>query len=471
MKIFLKKLAGFSIGPVAGAIISLITIPLTTYFISPEEFGKSSMFTIMLSFINIILYLGMDQSFAREYHEVKNKNNLFFNSIIPPVIFSVIICTLLILFRSTVSIALFKSEEYSHISIVLGCMLITAVLERFILMRIRMEEKAIEYSVFSIFVKCTVLFSLVFFIIFFEKNFLIVVYSTIFGQIIGDIYLIIRYRYFFKGCSVENIDSELMKKMLKFGFPLLIAASLNSFLNATGTFSIRKWSTFHELGIFSAGQRISNFLNIIQLAFTSFWIPTAYRWHKENRELKNFKFISDVLLLVMSIGFFIVIFFKNYIVILLSSDYAETKYIIGFLVMVPILYTLSETTTLGIVFSKKSYLNILVSIFSVFPCYILNYYLVPLYGSRGASISIGIAYFLFFITRTILSKNNDFDLKITKHYLVIIVLFIVATLNLFDLKYILLANLIFFILVILIQASVLIDLKKSIRGEQRFDLS
>ncbi|NRG35224.1 oligosaccharide flippase family protein, partial [Bacillus circulans] len=67
MKQFLSKLVGFSFGPIIGALIAFITIPVTTYFISPEEYGKSGMFTLYLGLVLSLLYLGLDQSYTREY--------------------------------------------------------------------------------------------------------------------------------------------------------------------------------------------------------------------------------------------------------------------------------------------------------------------------------------------------------------------------------------------------------------------
>lgn len=84
MNNFIKKLAGFSVGPVIGAFISFITIPLTTYFISPTEFGKASMFMVVQSFLVTFIYLGMDQSYAKEYNSSTDKNELFQNALLIP---------------------------------------------------------------------------------------------------------------------------------------------------------------------------------------------------------------------------------------------------------------------------------------------------------------------------------------------------------------------------------------------------
>lgn len=41
-----------------GALIGFITVPIITYFISPEEYGKSSMFTLAISILQLFVFLG-----------------------------------------------------------------------------------------------------------------------------------------------------------------------------------------------------------------------------------------------------------------------------------------------------------------------------------------------------------------------------------------------------------------------------
>ncbi|EGP5456747.1 hypothetical protein D3I46_12305 [Enterococcus faecium] len=116
---------------------------------------------------------------------------------------------------------------------------------------------------------------------------------------------------------------------------------------------MRIYGTFNDLGIYTAGQKIANLLTLIQVSFTSFWVPLSYRWYKEGKSQVHFQVISDCLLLIATVGFFILAIFKKNITLLLSTSYSDSQYIICLLALVPILYTLSETTTLGIVFDVR----------------------------------------------------------------------------------------------------------------------
>ncbi|MGL9771581.1 lipopolysaccharide biosynthesis protein [Enterococcus sp. DIV0996a] len=464
MNQFMKKFFFFSAGPIGGALISLITIPVTTYFISPEEFGKAGVFTMVYGLLLTFSYLGLDQAYSREYHYTEDKVGLLLNAIIVPIIAGVFFFTILLIFRNEVSYWIFGDSNYYELIILLGLAMIFAVFERFLLMWIRMDERALEYSFFSIILKLIVLVTTILFLLLGMRNFKVIVYSTLIGQMIGDLYLIIRYRKIFKEFKRSSISKQLIKSLLIFGFPLLISVSLNYFLNAASTFFLRFYGDFYELGIYSAGQKVANFLNIVQLSFTSFWVPLSYRWYKEKREFLNFQFVSDLLLLLATIGFFILALTKRVIVVMLSSNYSQAQYIICFLALVPILYTLSETTTLGIVFSKKSYLNIYVSLISVITSAVLAMGLIPVWSEKGAAISISIGYVIFFFVRTFFSKRNEFNIKITKHVLQIGLLLIVSFINSFTLQYINLFNIIFLFVSLLMQIGTfkqLIDIKKN----------
>ena len=91
------------------------------------------------------------------------------------------------------------------------------------------------------------------------------------------------------------------------------------------------------------------------------------------------------------------------------------------------MYLLSEITVVGIYFKKKTkylfYISLIVSTFN----FLGNIVLVPKLGARGAAISTGLAYILFFSLKTFFSNkliNYSFNLK--KIYLIIFLIFIYA---------------------------------------------
>lgn len=470
MNPLIKKFFGFSIGPVIGAFISFITVPITTYFVLPQEYGKASMFTVIQGLIVTILYLGIDQAYTREYHESKDKKHLLLNSMLVPILLSLLIFIIISLNLEKFSSLLFGSSEYLLATFLFGVTIIFLVFERFIMLSIRMEEKAIEYSIVSIILRLNVLIFTLLFVFFIRRDFLAVVYSTAFGQIIVDFYLIIRYRKSLnlKGFSFDNL---LFKKSLKFGMPLILSAALNNLLHSIDRISLRAWSNFYEIGIFTAALKITAPLTIIQTSFTSFWTPTAYRWNSQKKEAKYYDLVSKVVLLVLSIIFCMILIFKDLAVLLLGKEYADARYLIGLLCLYPIMYTLSETTSLGIAFSRKSYLNMWVSLISIVPNIILNYLLIPEFGAVGAAIATGVSFVVFFLGRSYFSMRNWRGFPLKQEITVSFILLFAALINTFDCSYITVINIIFLLLILLLQVPTIKKLITVRKKDKEWDFS
>ncbi|MFT8872053.1 MAG: lipopolysaccharide biosynthesis protein [Sporolactobacillus sp.] len=450
MNDFVKKLVGFSLGPIGGALIAFVTIPVTTHFVAPQEYGKAGMFTLVQTLFVTFLYLGIDQAYTREFHETQDRRCLFQNALLIPLVSTVLLAALLTLRADLVSRWLFGRAGYRAAVMLMALMLIFMVIERFILLSVRMQEQAFAYSLFAIVIKLVVLASTLVFVLAVRRDFLAVVYSAAIGQIAADVYLIVHYRHLLDWRAF-HYDQALLRRLLMFGLPLVVAASAAALLNAAGRLALRTWSTFFEIGIFTATLKISAVLSVIQTSFTNFWVPTAYRWYSERRTVRDFQQVSEAVLLGMSVLFFGVLVFKQLIVFVLSPAYADAVYSLGFLCLQPVMYTVSETTTLGIVFSRKSYLNILVSAAALLPCLLLNVVLVPRYGAAGAAAATGVAYLFFFCARSFFSATNWHAFSLKKHYSIACFLAIAAALNACPIPYITVLNMLLCAAAILLQ--------------------
>lgn len=450
---FLKRLTGFSIGPVISAILGFITVPVTTYLVSPTDFGKSAMYTMGYSLSTLFIFLGLDQAFVREFNEYKNKSELFWNSIIIPLIFSILLGGFYVIFYKPVSILMFDSVE-QYIIIILAISLPFAVIDRFNMLVLRMEEKAKIYSLFSILNKLLAILVLIPYLIFIDRSFKGIINATFINLVI----ICIVESYFVKHVWKRKfkVYRLILRKMLKYGFPLVPATIIGWFLSSMDRIALRQWSTFNEIGIYSAAFKIVAILTVIQQAFTTFWTPTAFRWYKEGVENEKYVKVSKLLLTIMVLMFSFIVLFKDIIVKLLSPNYVYATKSIPFLLFFPIMYTVSETTTLGISFSRKTTYNIIVSVIAAVSNYIGNYLLVPKFGAMGASISTGIAYIIFFWCRTIISRKLWFKFDIRDYVINTILLLLLSVMSITTNNF--LINILIIIFILFVNKSSIIEI-------------
>lgn len=458
MKHFIKRLLGFSMGPVLGALISLIQGPLFASLMPVAAKGNADTFQQLLLQIPNFIYLGLDQAYSREYHIYKDKRNLMQMATLVPMAFALVLFVVMIVFADPISLWLFKDSRYSFLVWYSGIWTLSAVLERFILMTIRMEEKAIEYSSFNLLIKIgTFAVSLV--LIFMGMtDFTLIIYGLIFGQLGADLILFVRYRHLLD-LSQFQVDWLVVGQMVKFGMPLMLSTGIVSALKVMDLTFLTSFSTPFDRGIYGHAAKLAALFGIVKTAFASFWVPTAFRWHKEGKEIKHYQYISEALLFVLTGVFFALLFLKGPIMWAFSggkAEYMQAQYVLALLCFPHIMYTLSETTTLGIAFSRKTIYNVWVSFLAIIPSVLLNAILTPTWGYRGAAFAGTAAYIVFYLARTYFSRRTGFYFPQSKQVISTLLMLSAGLLNVFDFPYLLWITLAISFLALYIQRSTII---------------
>lgn len=132
-------------------------------------------------------------------------------------------------------------------------------------------------------------------------------------------------------------------------------------------------------------------------------------------------------MLIIAIG---LIATKDLLIIILGKNYEGAQFIFPFLVLMPIMYTISETTVLGINFKKKTKYHIYIAVSSAVTNIIGNLILVPYLGAKGAAISTGLAYVVFFVTRSYFgNKLYKVEVKYAKFFISVISVYVLATIS------------------------------------------
>lgn len=418
----LKKFISFSIGGYINIVIGILTVPITTRILSPEQYGINSLIMTLVNVAGIICYLGLDQGFVRFFYEEKeeNRGNLLLKSIITPILLSLLFILFSYFFKEKINFFILGRES-KELVIILGIWVIFTILNRFTLLVIRMQQKGKLYSFFQVALKV------------FEFSFILILYrkygndyKTLSFATLGSLMLITTLAiiceknfWYFKGKIKTNT-----KELLQYSIPLSLTMALNWLFGSSDKVIIKIFSNATELGLYSGAFKIIALMTVIQNGFTTFWTPVSYEQYlKEPNNTEFFRRTTDylaILFFTLGIG---ILTCRDIIIFLLGSKYYDSIFIMPMLVFIPVMYLLSETTMIGIAFKKQTkyffYISVIVSILNV----IGNLLLVPKLGAKGAAISTGLSYIIFFSLRTYFSErliNFKFDLK--RIYIMIVLL-------------------------------------------------
>ena len=429
-----KHFVTIGIGTFLNMLLAFITTPIITRIVSPNEYGQYSLFTTYSGIALMVLCLGMDQALVRFFYDKKDfnyKKQLLFNTIIIPFIICVIGSVVALILTLTNILTL---EFSKSIMILLIIYTFVQVIYRFSQLVNRLEFNTKLYSLLNVFIKLFYIIIAIPLLLVFKNDYLFILTISITASTILCLFISIyanRELWIFKGKMFFPKDK--MYVLIKYSYPYIFSMGITTLFQAIDKLSLNYFTTYDDVGIYSSAIMIVNVFAIVQTAFNTVWAPSAFKHYSEEPNDTSFYIKGNqIITLIMFLIGINIILFKDVLVLFLGSKYRDATYIIPFLIFNPIMYTISETTVNGINFKKKTKLHIVIAIAACITNIIGNFILIPNLGSKGASISTGISYIVFFSLRTILSNKYYYvDFKLNKFYIVTIFVSIFALYNTF----------------------------------------
>ena len=403
----LSKLLGFAFGPFMAAGLGLISVPLMAWIFTAEVIGQIAMLNSFLAGSALVLTLGLDQSYVREYHEINNKPQLLLSlaslSLVATLFFAVIV----LLFNSFfVNLLFTQQDEPFLIASGLALLIIITILYRFLSLVLRMQQQALKFSLLQISAKLTLVVTLLFlFLLTGEFGF-----ETAFSLSCLSLLVATLFALFFtwRECCLafkESFDVQLIKQAVKFGMPLVVSGFAYWGLISVDRWAIRYYVGLEQLGVYSVAFSFAAVMTIFQQVFSTIWAPVVYQWHNKGIDIKQFLIVTDWVVIVLSTVFFIACILSPLLSLLLPVAFHDVIYLLPACMLFPLFYTLSETTVVGMNVARKTAYSIMVTLLPLALNLLLCYLLIPTYFAGGAAVAVASAFALYLLLRTEVSKR------------------------------------------------------------------
>lgn len=434
-KSFLKHFAVIGTGTLINLLLGVLTTPLITRIVDPAEYGQLSIFTMYSGIAVMVLCIGLDQALVRYYYEsnkVDYKRALLFKCVALPVILSLAASAIFICLTAS-SIINFEFDTF--VSSLLCLYTIIQMIYRFSLLLMRLSYQSKLYSLLNVIHKIAyVVIALCLLLLWNGNDLHSLVYATIGASLICMAVSILAQPKMWdigknKACACHIRMSEL----LRYGYPYIFTMGITTIFQAADKMALNAFCSYTEVGIYSSTMTLIHVFGVIQTTFNSLWAPMAVEHYTKDHDDRSFyQQGNKVITVVMFFIGIMLILFKDIFAVLLGEKYREAAYILPFLIFNPIMYTISETTVTGLVFMKKSKMQVVAALGACITNIVGNYFLVPIYGCQGAAISTGLSYIIFFTLRTVLANRYfyvDFGLK--KFYVLTFTVVVYAYYNTF----------------------------------------
>lgn len=395
-----KKIMFFALGPVFSGILGSLTLPAISWLFSKEDIGRITMLQIVCSFCTLLFSLGLDQAYVREYHETKRKSSLLFLVLFPG-LFLLLLSIFICLPYNTLIENFIYERNGGNLFLFTVLSVVSVYISRFFALVLRMQEKALSYSISQFAPK------LAFFIIilcFWRLSFPRNLYNLVFAHFLSISTTFVTLALLIKSDLLTIFSEEIqwkdLKGLLSFGFPLILGGVAFWGLSAMSRISLRNLSSYSELGTYSVALSAAGVASLLQGVFSTVWSPVVYKWASQGEKLEKIDRIMEYVLAFVVFTFSICGMTSWLIPKLLPRDYYSVQFIFIACLGQPLLYTLSEVTVVGICLARKTFYSMLAPLLAGLVNFGLCNLFIPFYGARGAAIATYFAFLVFFVVRT-----------------------------------------------------------------------
>lgn len=414
-------------------LVGLLTAPVITRLVDPGSYGELSLFVTYGGIALMALGLGMDQALVRFFHEentISYRKRLISSCwMLPVLMLSALGCIAVV---GTFIAPRSWSLPSLSLVILFVVYVFVLILQRLAFLVVRIQFKTILLSMLNVSQKLLYAGLAVGLVLTsaFSDEYSLMVATTV-GVGCTAFVAIVAERKLWRKKGADKALPYSYNELLKYGIPLAFASGVSMVFQATDRIVMQMFCSTSDIGIYAGAMNLVAVFAVVQTSFNQLWAPSVvehYAADKEDRIFyeRGYKFI----VLVMFAFGATLIFGKEVLAFLLGSDYREAAFLLPFLAFHPMMYTISEASSVGISLMKKTKYQVYVSCISCVLNVVGCFALVPHFGMFGAAVSTGISYIVFFAARTYFSqKLLSFNIDLARTSVVTFVMVLFAAYN------------------------------------------
>jgi len=159
----------------------------------------------------------------------------------------------------------------------------------------------------------------------------------------------------------------------------------------------------HELGIFASVGIFSQILSSVKGGFSTFWSAFVYKNYQDQKDL--IIKMHDYVVAIAIVGVSILVLSRDVIYIFIGKGFHESKLFFSFLLILPILATIQETTAIGIYLKKRNEFSLINIISSIVVNVLSSLLFIEYFGLLGAAMGNALSGILLYIANTMVGQH------------------------------------------------------------------
>ena len=401
-----KNSISFYIGMVVGAINTVIIYP-NVFKDNPEYFGLIQILLAYAIVISTFTTFGIPKIFLRFFPAIKDKGQLYFLSLITPIIGFLLATLIYVLFKEEIfyflnATVLLKNNFFYIIFLVffIGFYEVLTSISRSFL------HSAIPVFLNEVFLKIYSMSTLLLhWFGFLDFSTFLKIYFLGYFLKFAIIFII---QFFNNQFSLSFTLKDLqLKRMLSYGLYVLIGGAAMIIVTRLDLMMIGSLLDLQQVAFYTVAFFIGNAIMVPGKSIVAISTPLiAKAWENQDfSEIQNLYSKSSINQLIIGGIFFLCVWINiDAVFDLLPEKFRAGKWVV-FYIGLSQLFNISTGVNGAIIMNSKYYrYDLYTSVILVFLTIITNFFLIQKYGINGAAMATAISVFLFHFTRVVLLK-------------------------------------------------------------------
>ena len=347
LKSAFKQAIVYGIATVFPRVVSVLLVRLHTdksVLENISDYGDLSIIFSYIILLNVLLSYGLETAFFRFFNSYSKKSNVVSTSSISIILTSLMFLAIGLTFTDQISDFIGIRSDYLYLVIWI------LVLDSLVVIPfayLRLNNKAIRYTLIKIFNVIVNVSLNIFFLIFlknnhtkspsldyiyvenFEINYIFIsllISSALTFLVMSNFYVNIQYK----------IDFKLLKKMLKYSVPILLAGLAYSINESFDKILLDYFDVDKaQIGMYAACYKLALFITLFSTAFKLGIEPFIFSTAKNNSPKRAYALILEVFVILGSFILIAVVVFIDILKFLFIGDsaYWEALYIVPIILM------------------------------------------------------------------------------------------------------------------------------------------
>jgi O-antigen/teichoic acid export membrane protein len=426
----LKQFAGqtviYGLPTILGRLLNVLLVPLYTRLFPTAEYGVVSELYAYVSFLYVLLTYGMETAFFRFAQEKEQKSKVYSTAFISLLSTSVFFVLLVSLFSKNIAGELDYSSHREYIiwfAYILAFDAITIIPYA----NLRQENKAMKFAMIkSVWIVINIGLNLFFILLcpfissYSNNNVLTGFISLIYDPNIGVGYIFISNLIasavvlLILGVDMLkinfNFDCLLLKKMLKYAWPLLLF-SFAGIINETFDRIILKHllpassNPMAQLGIYGACYKISILMTLFVQTYRYAAEPFFFSKSKSKDARQLYSDMMTYFVIICALIFVGVMMYINQVMHFVGKEYRVGEPVVPILLLANLCLGVFYNLSVWFKLTDRTIYGAFISIFGATVTLSLNFLLIPVMGIMGAAWATLICYASMMIVSYIIGQH------------------------------------------------------------------